>query len=151
MVILVGAAIGGAYWLHKHHEGQDQIDQLPPMTNPPMASLPMASLPGGFTTLVIAPLPPAIAAAAPAPDPVAIQALLSWSAGTGNPSLYFAWINQLSPTDVNNMYDILVNDWMASGRATPTQTSNWNDLVNRYPFLKVPQSMVGGCNNFNCS
>lgn len=147
VTIVAGAAfLGGLYWLYRHHEAQGQIYELPPLENPPVTTMP-----GGQGQVVTAPLPPPFAASLPSPDPVQLQALLSWTSGTGNPQLYASWINQLDPTDLNNMYDILVNDWMSGAGASPTQTSNWNDLVKRYPFLKIPQSMVGGCMNFNCS
>lgn len=138
-------SLGGAYWLVKHKQAQGEIMELPPIVPP------MVSLPGSQDQVVSAPLPPPIAATMPAPDPTQLTALLGWTGSTGNQPLYAAWVSQLSPADVNNMYDILVNDWMTGSGATPTQTSNWNDLVSRYPFLRVPQSMVGGCTNFNCN
>lgn len=143
--LLLGALAiaGGAYWYFGVHSpaAADIVSQPP---------VPAGALPGTSQSAVGVSSPPPVGTSTNAlgQDTTQLNALLAWSQQTKNPALYAAMINQLSPSDLSGMYNILTTAWNVGVVPSAAQTAFWNGLTSRYPFLKVGGL---GCSNFTCS
>jgi hypothetical protein len=149
-LLLGGAGLVGLgfwWWWSNQQNAAQQIVAQP--TIPP-AALPPGT--GPVTTLVSsgnANIPPVGTSTTPAGvDATELNALLAWAATTGNPSLYEQMMNQLTPGQVDSLYNILTTDWETGAGPTASQTMFWNGLVEQYPFLKTGGK---GCNNLSCT
>lgn len=153
----------GLYYLWQHFDAAGQITDLAATTTPVPAytgsgpSVSQTTVTPSITPITsFAPLtngPSVIAAGQPitassAPNNVQLQDLLNWATETKNPSLYQAMINQLSASDLNSLYGILVNQWDTGASPTLAETTFWNYLRGIYPFLNTAGV---GCNNFTCT
>lgn len=143
-LLLAGiAAAALAYWYFGVHvpAAADIVSQPP---------VPQAALPSTSQTAVgvSAAAPVGTSATSTGQDVTQLNALLAWSNYTQNPTLYAAMINQLDPSDLNNMYNILTTAWNTHTTPTVAQAAFWSMMNNKYPFLKV-----GGvnCTNFSCT
>jgi hypothetical protein len=144
--MLIGGVSLGAlalWWFSSHQAAAAAIVQQPPV---PRTVLPVSSPVAAGGTIV--PLVGTNTNEA-GQDMTQLNALLAWSGRTGNPSLYAAMINALTPSQLNSLYNILTTDWQGSGQPTAAQTAFWNSLVAQYPFLKAANKAT--CTNFSCS
>jgi hypothetical protein len=145
-LLLAGiAAAGLAYWYFGVHAPAAAAIVSQPAV--PQAALPSTSQ-SGSPVGVSAVLPVGSNMTSSGQDVTQLNALLAWATQTQNPTLYAAMINQLDPSDLNNMYNILTTAWDANTTPTVAQAAFWSMLNNKYPFLKV--SGVN-CTNFACT
>ena len=153
MKLLIGAGVGFlVYELYQHFEASGQIVALAASTTPvpaypvsaATAPVPILS-PGAAANVasnIAAPLTPTST-----PNSTQLQDLLNWAAGTKNPTLYAEMVNQLTATQLNSLYQILVQQWDTGDPPTVANTAFWNSLRLIYPFLNTGGV---GCTNFSC-
>jgi hypothetical protein len=151
-LLIGGAGLAGLglwwWWSQQQATAAAQITAQP--------SVPATALPpvlGPVKTLVSEgnpSIPPVGTSTTPSGvDVTELNALLAWSNGTQNPALYAQMINQLTPAQVDSLYNILTTDWdVAGGQPTAAQTAFWNGLVAQYPFLKTGGQ---GCTTLACN
>jgi hypothetical protein len=140
------------YLVWQHMSASNQIAAVVSTTAPPSnVALPSeVADPNTLVPFSSVPLPPPITPIQIA-QPVSgaqMLALTGWANGTPNPTLANQFVQQLAATDANQLYNIIINDWDTGAGPTAAMTSFWNDLVSRYPFLRVGGQ---GCNNFQCN
>jgi hypothetical protein len=144
-VLIVGGLVGGGllwWWFSNHQQAAQQIVSQP--TVPPSA-LPNVVNPAIGVSLVD---PVGTSTTPGGQDQTQLSALLAWSQGTKNPSLYQQMINALTPSQLDSLYNILTTEWTTGAAPTTSQTAFWNGLRNQYPFLNKGGQ---GCTNFQCT
>jgi hypothetical protein len=157
ILLIGGVAAIGAWWWFTTGSAQASLAAHAPATPVPtpgnaptsltpadtadQVTTPSISTSGG--TVAVAPAQAAVSANA-----AMMTALLAWAQQTKNPTLYASWIDQLGPSDIASLYNILTTYWAGTAPATPAQIAYWNGLVAAYPFL---QSGGVGCANFACN
>jgi hypothetical protein len=111
-------------------------------TTADQVTTPMVSTSGG--TVAISPTQAAITSQAQM-----TAALLAWAPSSKNPPLYEQMINQLSPSDLSGLYNLLTTYWAGkTAEPTPAQVTFWNNLRLEYPFLNTGGV---GCSNLACN
>lgn len=141
---VVAAGVGYWWWTNNQHQvATAQIVTQPPMT--PVAS----------PTLVVAPSPsiPAAAASSSSSGLTAAQqtelgALMAWTSQTQNQALYQQMMQELTGSQIDNLYSILTTQWETGAQPTAAQTAFWNQLRQQFPFLNTGGV---GCNNLQCT
>lgn len=70
-------------------------------------------------------------------DPSEIQVIQNWISqlNTTEAAKVNAALPQMTKTEYDGLYDIIVNDWAKTGIATPTQTAFWNAWRLKYNII----------------
>jgi hypothetical protein len=139
-------AVGVGYWWWTSNQNQVAANQI--VSQPPMTPVPQP-------TLVVAPSP-SIPAAAPSSassgltssQQTELGALMAWTSGTQNPALYQQMMQELTGSQIDNLYSILTTQWDTGAQPTPAHTAFWNQLRQQFPFLNTGGV---GCNNLQCT
>jgi len=152
ILLIAGVAGVGLWWWFSQGQAQASLAAHTPAVPVP------APIPTGTAdqiappALTVSPSGGTVAMSVTQQQAVALgqmtTALLAWAQQTKNPALYATWINQLGPSDIASLYNILTTYWAGTAPATPAQISYWNSLVAEYPFLKTGGV---GCSNLACS
>src|SRR5580698_1666817 len=135
-------AAGVGYWWWTSNQNQVAANQI--VSQPPMTPVPQP-------TLVVAPSP-SIPAAAPSSassgltssQQTELGALMAWTSGTQNPALYQQMMQELTGSQIDNLYSILTTQWDTGAQPTAAHTAFWNQLRQQFPFLNTGGV---GCNN----
>lgn len=138
----VAAVALGYYWYTQHQTAAAAIVSQPTV---PKSSLPVTvPVATGMATIP----PVGTSSTSSGQDVTELNALLTWSLKTQNPTLYQEMINALTPSQLDSLYGILTTEWTTGAAPTTAQTTFWNQLRQKYPFLN---SGGKGCNNLQCN
>jgi hypothetical protein len=145
---VVAAGIGYWWWTSNQHQvAAAQIVSQPPLTpvsQPTLVVAPSASIP----------VTASATSGLTASQQSELSALMAWTSQSANPALYQQMMQQLTGSQIDNLYSILTTQWEVTG-AVPTaaHTAFWNQLRQQFPFLNNGGLNAQGqlCQNLNCT